>query len=437
MVAAGVCVDPFGSVYMAGFSSASDLGTSGTHQSTYSGDYDGFLVKFCSPVVIESLLIDDPQYCDELGLATAQATGGTTGLQYTWLGDLSASGNTALYDPGTEGSVIVTSPTGVCASSDTAEVLIPAVPGLEYTTAVTDVLCAGDSSGGIDLTITQGTPPYHFDWTGNVDSEDLSGVPAGDYDLYVTDDHNCVAELEFVISEPLPLSASIVSTSGPFCLGLPTGSIDLDASGGVPGYAYVWSDGSTVQDLSGIPAGTYVATITDANDCSTTAEVTLNEPDDLVITGVITDESAGNDGAIDITVSGGTPEYLYLWSNDSTIEDLIGLVGGVYTVHVTDANGCMDSLQAEVGSSVGFDLMRSGEQDRVMFDAGANQLILTSASNPSSVDLFDDTGRTVLSRRYSGSPVVIPVPDVRTGIYLVRWRTAVGFRSQRILINNP
>ena len=82
--------------------------------------------------------------------------------------------------------------------------------------------------------------------------------------------------------------------------------------------------------------------------------VNVPEPLDIILTSVVTwVSSAGNDGAVDLTVTGGTPGYSYLWSNSATTEDISGLTAGSYTVVVTDTNNCIDSLTAEVGSFAG------------------------------------------------------------------------------------
>ncbi|MCB0844929.1 MAG: T9SS type A sorting domain-containing protein, partial [Bacteroidetes bacterium] len=115
--------------------------------------------------------------------------------------------------------------------------------------------------------------------------------------------------------------------------------------GGVPGYTYAWSNGATTEDITGVPAGDYFISVTDANGCVTPPNIPISvgQPDSLAVTlDQITDNQCADDstGAIDITVSGGTMPYSFLWDNGATTEDLTGLPNGSYTGTITDANGC-------------------------------------------------------------------------------------------------
>lgn len=121
------------------------------------------------------------------------------------------------------------------------------------------------------------------------------------------------------------------------------GQVDLSVSGGTPPYSYTWSNGVTNQDIKGLCAGNYTVTITDNSGASDTVSVSVSEPS--IVHPSIDNKSnvsshGGSDGAIDVSVSGGTPGYGYDWSNDSTSEDLTNLSAGTYTVTVTDSNGC-------------------------------------------------------------------------------------------------
>ena len=128
------------------------------------------------------------------------------------------------------------------------------------------------------------------------------------------------------------------------CTGNTNGSIDLTVTGGTPGYTFNWSTGATTEDINGLSAGDYTVTVNDATgDCETVRTFTVEEPTPLSITGSVSPDQGAGDGAIDITVSGGTPPYGYVWSNGATTEDLGGVSFGDYTVTVTDSRGCEES----------------------------------------------------------------------------------------------
>lgn len=133
------------------------------------------------------------------------------------------------------------------------------------------------------------------------------------------------------------------------CYGSSTGAIDLTVTDGTAPYAYLWSNGATTEDISGIPAGTYSVTITDANKCVAHVEsIIVAQPlTEVKATAVVTNISVfgAKDGAIDLTPTGGIAPYTFLWNTEATTEDISGLEPGTYSVTITDANGCIFNLR--------------------------------------------------------------------------------------------
>lgn len=133
------------------------------------------------------------------------------------------------------------------------------------------------------------------------------------------------------------------------CFGASTGKIDLTVTGGKAPFTFVWSNGATTEDLDNVPAGKYSVNVYDADQCSASVEdiVVLQPASGISASSVVTNISVfgANDGAIDVTVSGGTAPYTYLWNNDATTQDLINLGPGTYSVIITDANGCNTALR--------------------------------------------------------------------------------------------
>ena len=140
------------------------------------------------------------------------------------------------------------------------------------------------------------------------------------------------------------------------CFGGADGSITLTASGGTPPFSYQWDNGAgTDPSPQDLPANTYSVVITDANGCTIVASETINEPPIIAIqTEGTTNATCGEEnGAIDITVSGGVGGYSYVWNNSggtqvSTDEDPINLGAGSYFVTVTDGNGCTMEFSEDV-----------------------------------------------------------------------------------------
>jgi gliding motility-associated-like protein len=151
------------------------------------------------------------------------------------------------------------------------------------TSNVSDVRCHGDHTGSVLLSIAGGAPPYSFNWNSGSTNQNLTGVGAGIYYLDITDSHGCLATDTFKITEPtkLEVSTAIIPVD---CSGITPGSITVSASGGVGPYDYFWRDlDHSSPHISGIPAGVYKITITDANGCRITESITLGTSGSLIV----------------------------------------------------------------------------------------------------------------------------------------------------------
>ena len=235
----------------------------------------------------------------------------------------------------------------------------------QFTDAITinpvDISCFGLANGSIDLTIDGGTPGYSYTWSNGAVTEDINSLPAGTYSVNITDANGCTNTQTITLTEPPVLTASTtaVTYAGGWnvsCNGANDGAIDLTVGGGTPGYSYVWNNGATTEDLSGLTAGTYSVTITDANGCQHSNQIFINQPEELTSEPEITSDYNGSDiscfgasdGSASLSVNGGTPGYTYIWMNsDNEVignsPTISGIPSGVYNVLTIDANGCQSS----------------------------------------------------------------------------------------------
>ncbi|HWB61938.1 MAG TPA: T9SS type A sorting domain-containing protein [Chitinophagales bacterium] len=128
----------------------------------------------------------------------------------------------------------------------------------------------------------------------------------------------------------------------PNCNGANTGDIALSVQGGSAPYSYLWSNGSSTNSISSLPAGSYQVTVTDNNGESVATTVIVAQPFAIALNTSASNVSqhGGTDGCIHLSVDGGTPDYTYQWSNNSNVQSPCGLPAGTYTVTVTDAFGC-------------------------------------------------------------------------------------------------
>ncbi|NVJ45745.1 MAG: SprB repeat-containing protein, partial [Cytophagia bacterium] len=272
--------------------------------------------------------------------------GGRAPYRYAWNSGSTSQDLTNL----SAGTYIVTA-TDYNGCTETLSIQITE-PGtaLSASVTVTDIACKGENTGAIDLTVTGGTAPYNYAWSSGATTEDVSSLPAGSYDVTITDNNNCITLTGITISEPAAVLALTASNQNVTCNGGTDGFINVTVSGGTTPYSYAWSNGATTQDLNNLTAGNYSLTLTDANGCVETASYTISEPNALTINLSQTDVSCfGEDnGAIDATVSGGTAPYTYNWSNGESTEDISNLVAGNYTLNLVDANGCTSSASVTI-----------------------------------------------------------------------------------------
>ncbi|MCW5908051.1 MAG: gliding motility-associated C-terminal domain-containing protein [Chitinophagales bacterium] len=275
------------------------------------------------------------------GSATVVAAGGTPNYTYYWSGIGTAGATAAGFQAGSLG-VTVTDSRG-CTATTSFALSQPAAIVLSVTTVAAS--CHGMSDGSADLTVSGGTSPYTYQWTGGYNTQNLTGVPAAVYTVTVTDSKTCTATSSATINQPTAIVLSITHTD-PLCTGTSDGSATVSATGGAGGYTYDWAYTSSTNDnalLSGIPSGTYNVTVADATACTVQGNVTLTDPPSLTAQLInkveITCANAAN-GAIEVAVTGGTPPIQYNWSHNATTPVLTNVAPGNYSVTVADVNGC-------------------------------------------------------------------------------------------------
>lgn len=210
-----------------------------------------------------------------------------------------------------------------------------------------DVLCYGQNTGRVEIQISGGTLPYSIEWNTGDDTELIEDIIAGTYEYTVTDAKACSVDGSIIVQQPLaPLTISGTADELD-CYG-DLGCINIDVNGGTPVYEFVWSNESTDEDICDLPAGEYTVTVTDDFGCTIEESFELVQPENEL---VISDQdvvhvlcNGESTGEIDITVTGGSPNYSYTWNLDgvyfANTQDIEELSVGNYTLTVEDSNGC-------------------------------------------------------------------------------------------------
>ena len=281
-----------------------------------------------NPTVI--ITATDDEICVGDPAVTLTASGASS---YVW----SPGGQTTasiVVSPSVTTNYSVTGTTASCTGDASIQLVVGQYPVLNAT--VTDVDCNGASTGAIDLTVSASSGNETFDWGSFGTNEDLTGIPAGNYPVTVTSEEGCATNDSYTVNEPSAISVSESVT--PASCGLSDGTATLTISGGTPGYTEDWG----AQNPNALPGGTWSYTVTDANGCAYSDNVTITNPGSPTVTpGATTNVSCngGTDGTGSVNISGGTAPYTEDWgaANPSA------LAAGTYPVNVTDDNNCTGS----------------------------------------------------------------------------------------------
>jgi len=203
---------------------------------------------------------------------------------------------------------------------------------------------------GITLDVSSVLAPYTVSWNTGDTSLSLNNVASGNYEAIVRDAAGCLGVFTTKIDNLELISATTV-IAHPMCSGEGSGSIELVAEGGHGFFTYSWSNGSMSNNMYNLTAGIYEVTMTDGKGCSLTESFELTAPHAIAATLVIENNNYYSNGSLDLTVTGGTGAYTYLWNNGNTTEDIQTNEDGFYEVLITDANGCMVSVNGFLTSN--------------------------------------------------------------------------------------
>ncbi len=360
------------------------------------------------------------------GSITNNISGGVAGYSCVWSNGSTAQNINAL--PAGTYSVTVTDTNG-CSTVASAAVQEPSAIVIADSTLSPS--CNGDSNGAVLVTPTGGAGNYSYLWSTGDTFATVSSLPAGAYTVTVTDGSGCGIVASVSVVDPAMVTDSVLA-SLPACIGDANGSINLIPLGGTPGYSYLWSNGSTTQNINGLVAGSYTVVITDSNGCTGMDTMNLADPAAIVASGVTGDDTGSNNGSIDLTVSGGTGSLSYLWSTGATTQDLTGLAAGTYMVTITDANGCTDvqtftvDLVIAVGQALNVGVNVVPNPFATAFTVQLSGLGNASAQ----LSLTDLNGRLLWEMSNVTSNQVLVEPILPAGIYFLE--VHVGDHSKTI-----
>tara|TARA_B100001142_G_scaffold327027_1_gene383725 strand:- start:3828 stop:7907 length:4080 start_codon:yes stop_codon:yes gene_type:complete len=240
------------------------------------------------------------------------------------------------------------------------------------------VSCSGASDGALGITVEGGVGDYSYFWSNGAQVEDLVNVSTGDYTITITDENNCEYQQTFNVATPNPIliNESVTNIS---CFGENDGIINLNISGGNPPYEYLWSNGEISQDINNLEPGLYEVTVSDIQNCFSTNEFIIIEPDILSATATMFDVDCfgENTGSGVSFIQGGTEPYNENWSGGA---DPNNLFTGAYSMTITDVNGCIFVLSDLIVEEPNQELQLSATVTDASCNGSFDGSILPSAS---------------------------------------------------------
>ncbi len=330
---------------------------------TMPGDYwvDVFVPQ-CSTPIRDSISVSNYPGIGAVGTTTQASCAGNDGaVNLLIVGGVAPY--SVLWDNGATTEDISNLPPGTYQATVTdvnncsfvsATYTISLPPGaIASTTNITDPTCAGNTDGAIDLTLSGGTAPYAYTWSNGETTEDINNLPAGMYNVVVTDGGGCALTVMATVTDPTGVSQGSTIIDDATCSDSNDGAINPTFNGGTMPYTFVWSNGVTTQNNGGLAPGLYLLTIIDANGCSSAIPaMTVSGPTAISAQASITDVLCFGEanGIATLAPTGGTSPYSYSWDNGEVGSTVTSLTAGTHTVTISDAAGCLLIESVTIGS---------------------------------------------------------------------------------------
>ncbi len=324
------------------------------------------------------------------GKVTVTAGGGTGKYTYAWDNGEKEAKAVAL---GAGLHVVTVTDANGCAITADVQITENILPLATIIRQTSEIRCAGQSSAALVAETTGGKLPYAIKWRGTLGemtSESLSNLPAGQYAVQVTDANGTSATSPYEVKEPAPLVLSVEEIT-PAATGNADGKVILKLTGGTAGYTLdgkPWPTGKNTHTLDRLGPGQHRYTLQDASGC--TAEVSVTITEDILPLSVSVGQTqqiqcAGTSAAaLSATVRGGKPPYTYVWSHGASGASVSDVGEGDYTVIVSDASGLKAQAEAKVTGPPALKAevtnLRSATNDRLK--DGKGQLEVKGGTGP-------------------------------------------------------
>jgi hypothetical protein len=314
---------------------------SGAHSLTYSVDQiagcrdDTTLDVFVTPEP-ELEITSSGAYCGaEDGTASVSVTNLTGSFDYYWS---NGSRDSIATDLGLGTYSIAVSSKNGCVSTE--EVSIG--EAIEITFSNLSPSTCGEADGSATVSAIGGAEPYTYVWSDGRTEVTNDSLAPGPVYVDVIDDEGCYTKGFINVESVGGPQITLTNLNNNVCYGEQLGNIDLTVSGGYEPYDILWTTGEITEDIDLLAAGIYNVVIEDTSGCQAAGSFQVSQPALINVSPLITPAACeGSDGQATAVVSGGIKPYTYLWSTDAVSPTIDSLAAGVYSVTVTDDNGCL------------------------------------------------------------------------------------------------
>ncbi|MBI3500447.1 MAG: gliding motility-associated C-terminal domain-containing protein [Bacteroidetes bacterium] len=352
---------------------------------------------------------------------------GSGGINYSWVPSTALSNpniSNPVANPTSTTTYTLIVSNGNCASA--ASVNVTVNPNPTATISSQSVTCCALCNGSATVSPSNGSSPYTFIWSDPQaqTTPTASGLCNGTYTVTVTDANGCFATQTVSIAAPVCLTASATATAAS-CNGGSNGTATVNVNGGIQNYMYLWlPSGANSSTATGLSAGGYTVVITDGNGCTMIASTTVSQPP--AITSSLSSMNAGcamTNGTATANAGGGTAPYTYSWSNGGTTSQISNLASQIYSVTITDANGCTHTDTISVFEN----------PPPVASISGNANLCIGEGTT-----LTASGGGTYLWNTFQSSPNISVAPTVTTGYsVIVTSGNCTDTASVNVVVNAP
>ena len=358
------------------------------------------------------------------GSATISASGGTGNYSYLWSNG--AFGATANNLSGGTYNVTITDSNG-CMAVSAATININTSGNLNLSTSSTNSGCMV-ATGTATANVTGGSGTYTFIWSNAATGATVSGLAPGTYSVTANDAGGCSTVASVTVNSNTDLNGTAAVTNVA-CNGQANGAIDFTPSGGTAPYSYLWSNAAITQDINALTAGAYSVTVTDNGGCvAVVSGINVINPGVLSASAVVSSANGiGFNGSINVSVTGGTAPFSYIWSDGWIEQDHMNVQSGTYSLTITDANGCVTTQSFTVGNTTALNEAESTNWTINVYPNPAETMakidIQLSRITDVQISLVNITGQVLHSEIYPDVENVlhqIDLYDLPAGVYMLQ-----------------